>query len=740
MANRPREICFAAICLLLVNGFNTAVTAQDGAQNPKRPRIGLALSGGGARGAAHVGVLRVLEEMRIPVDFIAGTSMGSIVAGLYASGMTPDQIEHAIRTIDWENIFDDDPPREDRSYRRKRDDDRYPIKFEPGIKDGELTLPTGLVQGQKLDLELRKLALPVANVHNFDQLPIPYRAVASNIGTGQSVVLAAGDIAHVMRASMAVPGVFAATEIDGQILVDGGITDNLPVDVVRDMGADIVIAVDVSTPLMKPDEVRNVIQITSQLTSILTRRNTEEQIASLGNRDILIVPDLQEISSSDFSKADQAIPLGLAAAEARRGQLARLAISEPAYRAHLADRVKTGPQSPVIWFVRIENNSKLADEVLRNRIHVREGEPLDTAQLDRDIGNIYGMELFESVDYQLVEEDGRTGIVVDARARSWGPDYLQFAFSLSGDTGGESTFNLGLAYLKTELNSLGGEVRFSGQIGADPLVAVDWYQPLDYDSRYFFEPVLTIGSTQLNIYSPGGAKKLAQYDIDEALLELSAGRELGDFGEVRLGYRRGTGNVELNIGNPALPEGDFDSGSVFGRFAVDRLDNAYFPSRGYNGNIEYEMFREGLGNDTNLDQLRTEAAYFHTFGKNTFGVGGAFNATLDGTAQVQNRFRLGGFLRLSGYDVNSLSGQYSAVASGVYYRRFAEYRLLPWYLGGSVEAGNVWEDSDDISLDSLIASGSVFVGAETPVGPFHAGYGFAENGHNAWFFLFGRHF
>jgi NTE family protein len=350
------------------------------------------------------------------------------------------------------------------------------------------------------------------------------------------------------------------------------------------------------------------------------------------------------------------------------------------------------------------------------------------------------MELFESVDYQLIEEDGLTGIVVDARARSWGPDYLQFAFSLSGDTGGESTFNLGLAYLKTEINDLGGEIRFSGQVGADPLIAVDWYQPLDYDTRYFFEPILMIGEERLNVYTADGDRKLAQYDIDRVLLEVSGGRELGDFGEVRIGYRVGTGDVELKIGSPALPEGGFDTGSVFGRFGVDRLDNPYFPSEGYSGNIEYEMFREDLGNDTNLDQLRTDGAYFVTFDKNTFGIGGTFNATLDGSAQVQNRFRLGGFLRLSGYDVNSLSGQYSGVVSGVYYRRFAEFRLLPWYVGGSLEAGNVWEDSDDISLDSLIASGSVFVGAETPVGPFHAGYGFAENGHSAWFFLFGRHF
>ena len=242
---------------MLVLALAGDTIAKDGSQKgAQRPKIGLALSGGGARGAAHVGVLRVLEELRIPVDYIAGTSMGSIIAGLYASGMTLDQIEHALVTMDWEHIFDDDPPREELSFRRKRDDDLYLVKAKPGIRDGELKFPAGLIQGQKFDLALRELTLPVAAVKDFDRLTIPFRAVASDIGTGQPVVLASGDLAKAMRASMAVPGAFAPAQIDGRVLVDGGITNNLPVSVVRDMGADIVIAVDISTPLASPDEVR----------------------------------------------------------------------------------------------------------------------------------------------------------------------------------------------------------------------------------------------------------------------------------------------------------------------------------------------------------------------------------------------------------------------------------------------------------------------------------------------------
>ncbi len=567
--------------LVLVLALAGDTIAKDGSRkDAQRPRIGLALSGGGARGAAHVGVLRVLEELRIPVDYIAGTSMGSIIAGLYASGMTLDEIEHALITMDWEHIFDDDPPREELSFRRKRDDDLYLFKAKPGIRDGELKFPAGLIQGQKFDLALRELTLPVAAVKDFDRLTIPFRAVASDIGTGQEVVLASGDLAKAMRASMAVPGAFAPAQIDGRVLVDGGITNNLPVSVVRDMGADIVIAVDISTPLASPDQVHNVLEITAQLTSIMTRTNTEQQIASLTQRDILIVPDLSDITSADFTRAGDAIPAGAAAAEGARPQLARLSLSESAYQAHLAARILPSGDRPIVHFVQIRNDSNLADQVLRERLHIREGEPLDRVQLEKDIGNIYGLELFETIDYRLIEEGGKTGVLVDARARSWGPDYLQFGLALSSDFGGDSTYNFGVAYLKTAINELGGEVRLGVQLGQDPGIAADWYQPLDYDSRYFFEPKIGYGASTYTLYTQDGNDKIAEYRVEQARLELAAGRELGVFGEARLGYRRAAGDVDLNVGSPLLPEGSFDSGSVFGRLSVDRLDNSNFPSEG----------------------------------------------------------------------------------------------------------------------------------------------------------------
>jgi NTE family protein len=715
-----------------------AVESQIAPQ-AQRPKIGLALSGGGARGAAHVGVLKVLEEMHIPIDYIAGTSMGSIIAGLYASGMTPDEIQTALKTMDWENIFDDKPPREDRSYRRKRDDDLYLIKAKPGYSDGEIKLPYGLIQGQKFDLALRELALPVSTVDDFDKLSIPFRAVASDIGTGQAVILSKGDIALAMRASMAVPGAFAPAKIDGRTLVDGGITNNLPISVVRDMGADIVIAVDISTPLMKPKEVGNVLKITEQLTGIMTRTNTEQQIASLTDRDILIVPDLGDITSGDFMRAAEGISIGLKAADVQRPSLARLSLPEAEYQAHLAARIaRPDTAPPIVHFVRIENNSSVSDGMIRDRLHLKEGEPLDREQIEADIATIYGLELFQNVSYDIVEENGQTGIVVDAEARTWGPDYLQFGLVLSSDSRGENTFNLGMAYQRTAINALGGELRGALQFGAEPLIGGEWYQPLDNLSRYFVTPKLTYGMKNINIYN-GDGDALAEYTVTRLDGDVALGREVSVYGEGRIGYRYGTGEIDLNTGIPGLPETEFDTAQVYARASVDRLDNFEWPTRGVRGYVEYATAREDIGGDADFDQASARYAQFMTLGQNTLGLFGQVDATVDGIAPVQDRYRTGGFLRLSGYDEYSLIGQQAAIVGLIAYRRYEPLPILSWYIGGSLEYGGVWEDRDDIGSDG-IAAGSLFIGADTPIGPLYIGYGHAEQGRDAAFFYLGRPF
>ncbi len=714
--------------------------AEPGSASQMRPRIGLALSGGGARGAAHVGVLRVLEELHIPIDYIAGTSMGSIIGGLYASGMTPDEIDTALQTMDWEHIFSDDPPRKQRSFRRKRDDDLYLVNARPGIsEEGELKFPTGAIQGQKFDLALRELTLPVSTVTDFDRLRIPFRAVASDIATGKVVVLGSGDLATSLRASMAVPGAFAAVEIDGVLLVDGGITNNLPIDVVRAMGADIVIAVDISTPYKPAEEVDNLFAIAGQLTSILTRSNADRQITTLTERDVLIVPDLGDITSSDFTRAQEAVSSGRAATLAQRDSLAGLAVPEAdyrEYRAMLAARPSGAP--PVVEFIRIENNSRVSDDMIRARLHQPIGAPLDRARLEQDIGHIYGLELFETVHYDMIEEDGRAGLLVSANARSWGPDYLEFGLDLSNNLEGDNSYNFALSYLRTAINSLNGELRLALQMGESPMIGGEWFQPLDPLSRYFVSTGLKYEATNVDFFDLSAQQRVAEYRVRGAELELAAGREFSVFGEARLGYRYTSGKVKVRTGPAGLPEYSFDTGQLFGRLSVDRLDNYNFPEDGGLASMEYAVAREDFGGNSDFDQLLLRGNTFTTLGnRNVLGLAGAVLSTLEGTAAVQDRFRMGGFLNLSGFPQDSLSGQQAAMLAAIYYRRFSPMPFLSWYIGGSLEYGGVWEDKDDIGSDS-IASGSLFLGADTPVGPLYAGYGHAEGGYNAVFFYLGR--
>jgi NTE family protein len=400
-----------------------------------RPAIGLVLSGGGARGAAHVGVIRVLEEQKVPIDCITGTSMGSIIGGLYASGMTTDELEQTLRTLDWDDALQDDPKREHRPFRRKREDDEFLLQASPGISDrGEIKLPSGFIQGQKLGLVLKQLTLPVAEVDDFDRLSIPFRAVATDIVTGHEVVLGSGDLATAMRASMSVPGAFSAVEIDGKLLVDGGMANNIPVSVAREMGADIVIAVDISTPLATRDEIKNVLSITAQLTGFLTNANAEVSRASLTDDDILIVPDLGDITSADFDRSGEAIPTGRVAAEGKVPQLRRLSLSEEQFTTHVAARKPQPAQPSIIDFVRLDNRSRISDDAISARLHIETGKPLDVPSLERDLNNIYGSDLYESVSYDIVEEDGKTGVVVTAVEKSWGPNYLQGGLALEGNS------------------------------------------------------------------------------------------------------------------------------------------------------------------------------------------------------------------------------------------------------------------------------------------------------------------
>lgn len=702
-----------------------------------RPRVGLALSGGGARGAAHIGVLRVLEELRVPVDCIAGTSMGAIIGGLYASGMPIDEIERTVTAIDWDQAFADATPRGDLAYHRKLEDRLFLVKSRPGFEDGKVKLPAGLIEGQKIELIFRALTLPVVDVKDFDCLRIPYRAVAADIATGEAVVLGSGDLATAMRASMSIPGVFSPIEVGGRLLVDGGVSNNLPVDVARSMGADVVIAVDISTPLSRRKELTSVLSFTVQLTRLLTRRSTEEQIASLKEQDLLFVPDLKEVTTSSFELAGEAVSRGAAAAREKKGLLARLSLSPEEYAVHRSGQKAFVKTAPAIRFVRIENHSRLSDEVIRSQLNVKIGEPLETASLEADIGRIYGLDYFEKVSYEVVEEAGQTGLVVRATEKAWGPNYLEFGLRLDNNFKGDNSFELAVGYRRTAVNRWGGEWRTLVEIGGEPGIFTRFYQPLSAASPYFVAPVLFWDGMQIGVYEQD--QRIAEYYADVYGFALELGREFGTWGAITGGVQRYTGDIEVLTGSPA-PKSDFDGAEFFFRLSADKLDSLFFPREGAYASLGWNASREALGSDVSFDQLELDAVLPKTWGRHTFIAAFSCYTTLEGDAPLQNVFRLGGLFNLSGFNQDQLSGQQLALARIVYFRRIGDFNLLPAYFGGSLELGNVWQDKNDIGFSDAIWAGSLYVGVDTQLGPVYLGFGHAEGGNDSLYLYLGRWF
>ncbi len=709
-----------------------------------RPRVGLVLSGGGARGGAHLGVLKALEEMRIPVDYVAGTSIGAAIGGLYASGMTSAELDEFLNSIDWSAAFTNSTPRRLNSFRRKRDDDLFLVSQRPGLNAGELSLPQGVVQGQVIDTIMSRVTLPSASVRDFDALPIPFRAVAGDLETGQAVVLGAGDLGPAIRASMTIPAALAPIEIDGRLLVDGGIAMNLPVEIAQGMGADVIIAVDISEDLLTRDELGSVVDVTSQLSSILTRRGTDLQRQRLSDDDILIRPDFtDEQTALDFGRITETIDVGYQAAMANRARLQALSLTPNEYRRHAAERGADSRAlpAPTIDFVSLGNDSALADSVLQERLReIVIGEPLDVDGLETSLNRLYGLQLFQNIRYRIVEQDERTGLELDFNERSWGPNYLQLGVQYSSATDQDATFGLAASYLRTAINALNGEFRATLGLGDEPSFLTDLYQPVGPRGLFFVSPSLAISSTRLNLFQDNTLA--AEVRVRESTLEIGAGRELLDWGELRGGFRTGYGDAELVVGDASLvPFEDFRSGEIFARFSVDTFDHIAFPRRGVLSTIEWRGSRTGtLAADDRFDQLRIDSSVARSWGRHTMLGTFRYDTTISGTTPLYRIFRAGGLFDISGLNTNQLAGQHVLRVGAAYYRRIGDLALFPAFAGVSLEMGNAWDSRDSISAGNAILGGSLWAGVDTPVGPIYLAWGVAEGGQDAFYAVLGRAF
>ncbi|MDX1480249.1 MAG: patatin-like phospholipase family protein [Woeseiaceae bacterium] len=724
----------ALVAAVLLPPRTTAAATDD------RPRVGVVLGGGGARGAAHIGVLRELERLQVPIDAIAGTSMGAIIGGLYAAGYTPDELERIVSNLDWQDAFSDDERRENKRYRRKQDDFDYPIGFELGLKDGQLQLPRGAIAGQKVALILRDLTLHVPADIDFDDLPTPFRAVAADLATGELHRIGEGDLAQAIRASMAAPGVIAPVTVDDRVLVDGGLGGNVPVDALRAMDVDVIIAVDVEFPLYDPDQIRSALDVSYQMLTILIRNQTQRQLATLGDQDVLIRPDLGQFGSTEFGRIGEAIAPGSQAARRRADDLSRYSVGAAEWQYYLQRRQERTPRAPDrVEFVRVRSEYGLAPQVLRARLQTERGDPVDADRFAADASALYGLHVFERVGYRLVAEDGRHGVEFVGHGRSWGPNYVQFGMSLQDDFEGSTSFNLSARLTRTAINALGAEWRNDLQLGTQPAVRSEFYQPLSFDARYFVAPRIELEQSNFNVFSDD--LKLARYRISEAEAGLDLGRELGHWGEARLGAFRGYADASLKVGDPTLPSIQANTGGVFAQLAVDTLDDAQIPRNGVRGQLRWVNSFRSLGAEQNADALESSISFVRSFGRHSVELAAIYNTSLEETDLVQNFYPLGGFLRLSGLARGEISGPHAGVARVVYYRRSGETGgglfEIPLYLGASLEAGNVWQRRSDIAFDGAVTSGSLFLGMDTYLGPLYLAAGFAEGGRSNFYLSLG---
>lgn len=708
----------------------------------------LVLAGGGARGIAHVGAIAALEELQVPVKGIAGTSMGALVGGLYAQGMDAEELLHVVETMAWDEAFEDSVDRDSLPQRRKEDDYDYPAAISLALNDGNVSIPLGFVQGQQVRQIIKDLTVNSDHIDDFDDLPIPYRAVATDIETGDAYIFEDGDIVTAMRASMSLPGLLAPVEHQGRLLVDGGLAMNIPVSVGRDLGGEHLVVVDIGTPLRDRSDINNLLDVADQMLNFLTRKNSIEQLELLTDKDLLINPDLTGIGMLDFEQTSEIYRRGYEATMAMKDQLEPLSLADAEWAEYKAGRKLDSPADPVINRIAIFNDSHLRDDVIRVRISQQEGQSLDRSQLRSDLENVYALDHWEIIDYEVVrhQTDGNV-LEIHAKSKTWGDNNLKFGLNLVTDMDGSSDINLGISYLWKGVTDLGGELYARGQIGDTTLFGAEFYQPLDLRSRFFIAPyagyrdydVTTLGP-EYDLNDPAGIWRVrrvsTQFDFGWNALKNT---------QLRLGLFRNYGDYRTDIevgGN--LAEDHFNEGGALASLRYDRLDDAFFPTRGGFFHGEYRAMRSGLGADSNFERWQAIAQGAFSFGtedRNTLIFTGRTGQSVDAPNDPQNYFQLGGLFNLSGLSQNQFSGRQMAFAMAQYQRRLSDTSVLPidlpTYLGASIEGGELWSDRSDVSSSEFITGGSIYLAVDSPLGPVYLAYGRSEDSRDALYLSLG---
>ncbi len=729
-----RSLLSLCACLLFASAIPLTTAAEA------RPTVGLALGGGGAKGFAHVGVLRALEEMRVPIDYVSGTSMGAIIGGLYAAGMSPDDIEDMLVSADWWDLLEDGTPRRDLEYRRKIDYGRYFMNLEWGWNDWTLSTPSAFSSGQKLNNLLQAKTVHVAGNKHFDELKIPFRAVATDIKTGQPVVLEKGSLGQAMRASMAVPGAFSPVVIDGHRLVDGGVVMNLPTEVTRGMGADIVIAVNVTdaASAMATQRLDSAVALLVQSYLIMTQDHEKRAMAAA---DIALVPDTSAVSAAAFHEGYRLFDEGAKVVEAEAERMGAYSIPEEEYKLWRDRQRARGPLIGQLSAVTVAENQRVDERSIRHRIRSRPGDAFDMPEMNRDLRRIYGMGDFERVIFTLSGEAAGPELTYHTGEKPWGPGYLRPGARLETDFENHTSWALLLNYTRTRVNRLGAEWRNDLVIGEESRLHTELYQPLDYGSRFFVAGQALYQRDLQDLYE--GDDPIVELVVTRVWGSLDAGIQFGRYGAMRIGFGGGDIRVREDIGTTDLPDDEDVVVGVPAQIVIDRLDDPWFPRHGLLLRANGMVVRESLGSDRDYEWVGGDYLQAFSVGKHTVTLGAAGGSSLGSDLPFYAQFTLGGVDSFSGLSVDQLRGSY--MASGRLGYRYEILRLPPGmgqgvYLTSWGDAGNVWAERDDVSADDLIYGGSIGLGVNAITGPIMLAYGRTDEGSDRVYFSMGARF
>jgi NTE family protein len=728
------------LSLCLAPAAGALSTGEDDATT--RPRVGLVLGGGGALGAAHIGVIKVLEELHVPIDCIAGTSMGALAGGAYASGMSASELEQFVTSINWQAVFNLEQVRRYQPMNVKRENETVSNKLEFGVHGDGLIAPRALIDTQQIESVIREMVAAQSNVRDFDKLPIPFRAVATDLRSGKMVVFRSGDLAVALRASMSVPGAFAPVEVGDWLLVDGGITRNLPVDVARESCADVIIAVDVDSVPPSDDELRSATGSVGRMLDILIDRNEQASFDSLTDKDVGLTIVLPDMGSTDFQKSRTAIDQGELAARAAASRLASLAVSPEAYAQWRESRMQHVPAgSTLVAAVRFEGVDASNTAYLQSLIRTRPGKPLNEHRVSDDALRIYANGNYESVAHHIERSGNTATVVFTPRPKSWGPTFIAFDFGLEASLSGDPQL-LGSALIRRTWPEAGGkEWRGAGQLGGLSYLETDFRLPFGQTRRAFILPRVGWYQSDEDIYL--GDERVATYAFRSLRGEMRIGLEMGTWGELQAGlYQRTNDTIKL-LGDLRLEDqrGYPDAGYLL-EFERDTRDSDLWSTTGSRQRLEAVMSERGLGAKDSYKSALFEWNQSALFRSNALVFFDLAGGSAFGTVPpVQQNFRLGGPGAMTGLQRGQLRSAdfvYSRLGLGW---RLTDVRVLlnmDLYAGAALEGAQAWNLLDAAPDTNFDLGLQLFVGGRTPFGPVQLTGGYGPHGNYAFFLSLGR--